>query len=164
MLDPEHLTCPDCQSKVAGYGWRIRYFVTADDEVVVLEVRLLRCTNKACGHRWHRGLPEKTIPYKPDNVDTVEDQYGSAGRDAYQGKGSRVLTLLAWLAKFIEGCRQVFEGLKARRRCTEKMLEELEELTRLRPGKETPGWLERFVRAFVNTGSYLHNHSLFAAR
>ena len=163
MLDPENLRCPVCQSKVTGYGWRMRYFVTADDEVVVLQVRLLRCTGEACGHRWHRGLPGKAIPYKPDSVDTVEDQYGS-GRDAYQGKGSRVATLLAWLVEFIKGCRQVFEGLKLKNRDNEKMLEELEELARLRPGKESPGWLERFVRTFVNTGSYLHNHSLFAVR
>ncbi len=163
MLEPEHLTCPGCQSKVTGYGWRMRYFVTADDEVVVLEVRLLRCTSGACGHRWHRGLPGKAIPCRPDNADTVEDQHGS-GRQSYQGKGSRVATLLLWLAKFIDGCRLAFESLKVRYWDDEKMLEELEELTRLRPGKESPGWLERFVRAFVNTGSYLHNCSLFAVR
>ncbi|SHE99756.1 hypothetical protein SAMN02745133_01613 [Desulforamulus putei DSM 12395] len=158
----EIVPCPCCGRELRVIGSRLRKSIKPSGDIIVLNIRRLRCTH--CS-KIHHELPDFIVPYKRYDADSIETVVSN---DSVQAIAADDCTLYRWrnwfqvMANYLLGC---LISLSIRNfQVPVDILSVAPQSALQRIGHfvgDAPGWLGRIVRPITNLNLWLHTRSAF---
>ncbi|WP_099084136.1 DUF6431 domain-containing protein [Desulforamulus profundi] len=158
----EIVPCPCCGRELRVIGSRLRKSIKPSGDIIVLNIRRLRCTH--CS-KIHHELPDFIVPYKRYDADSIETVVSN---DSVQTIAADDCTLYRWrnwfqtISNYLIGC---LISLSIRNfHVPVDILSVAPQTALQRIGHfvgDAPGWLGRIVRPITNLNLWLHTRSAF---
>ncbi len=162
----ETCTCPLCDNELGVIGSRKRTLIQADGTEIKLIIRRLKCRGKNCS-RIHHELPDRVVPYKRHESETIEQIITSADetKTTHPCEAATVYRIKVWFSLLREYFENSIQALKELYRNNAVLYGKLCALSRSPDGCCcTAGWLKCLVRILVNSGRWQQTRSVYAVR
>ena len=154
---------PCCGEKLKIIGSRRRKSIKSSGEIIILNIRRLRCVH--C-RKIHHELPDFIVPYKRYEVDCIESAVSEDRKTA--DIAADECTFYRWKCWFEDFSTYLVGCLSSLAiRYSQISVEPLSEAPRSalqRMGHfvgDAPRWLARVVRPIANTNLWVHTRSAF---